>query len=128
MRLGRPPEMDERTRGRKQYARRLHAQRAQYPVNLLQTVRGERLRAKICDDLDLLSSKQHAADGVDIAGREAFERACGLVEGQLCLLPQARTAFTPGSPEAVEREDARAGERRSPIPEQLVDRSVTDGS
>jgi len=61
----------------KQYVRRLHAQRAQHPVNLLQTVRGERLRAEICDDLELLSSEQRAAHRVDIRGGEAFERACG---------------------------------------------------
>jgi hypothetical protein len=61
----------------KQDARRLHAQRAQYLVHLLQTVPSERLRAKICNDLELLSSKQHTAHRVDIRRGEAFERACG---------------------------------------------------
>ena len=61
----------------KQRARRLHAQRGEYQAHLRQAVRGERLRAKICDDLELLSSKQHTAHRVDIRSGEAFERACG---------------------------------------------------
>src|SRR6185437_8062296 len=40
-----------------QHARRLHAQGAKYPVERLQTVRGERLRAEVCQDFELLPAE-----------------------------------------------------------------------